>query len=113
MDQPGKAKSENRLQWKQAAVAFDERRLHHSAHEQCLIANSIKTEIVFPFAPPGSSRLRRTQSVFGGRSAGSLRRSLGQAILRTAAPYFLEPGMTSMPRNPNSGAAFRKWWSLE
>jgi organic hydroperoxide reductase OsmC/OhrA len=29
----------------------DERRLHHSAHEQCFIANSVKTEIVFPFSP--------------------------------------------------------------
>lgn len=31
----------------------DERRLHHLAHEQCFIANSVKTEIVFPFSPAG------------------------------------------------------------
>ena len=31
----------------------DERRLHHSAHEQCFIANSVKTEIVFPFSAAG------------------------------------------------------------
>jgi organic hydroperoxide reductase OsmC/OhrA len=29
----------------------DERRLHHQAHEQCFIANSVKTEIVFPCLP--------------------------------------------------------------
>jgi len=27
-------------------TAADEDRLHHSAHEQCFIANSIKTEVV-------------------------------------------------------------------
>jgi len=31
----------------------DERRLHHLAHEQCFIANSVKTEIIFPFSPAG------------------------------------------------------------
>ena len=60
----------------------------HEAHDRSLV--------------PGNYRFHR---------AGH--RETQAVILRTAAPYFLEPGMTSMPRNPNSGAAFRKWWSLE
>jgi organic hydroperoxide reductase OsmC/OhrA len=31
----------------------DEARLHHAAHEQCFIANSVKTEILVSGEPPG------------------------------------------------------------
>ena len=34
-------------------TAEDEARLHHAAHEQCFIANSVKTEVLVSGEPPG------------------------------------------------------------
>jgi len=54
-------------------TSTDEEHLHHKAHEQCFIANSIKTQVVVsgaqPVEAPGSTKRPRSQ-IGGGSLSG-------------------------------------------